>query len=419
MAFWLFLLLTVLLIIGILFPPFFFVVIGCGLFYLWLYLDHVKGAPFPFWVWGEKPEHSVRIKWWTTQSYDVYLEYSVLARTEWIRIQDSYHEQQVSLPDSVKVVPSSRHVFIIDDLNPATEYRYRICDANTHHVLFQHRSARFHTQATRSPPQVKFVVCGDMQISDPAAALETYMISKIRREKADFILFMGDHVHSYKNGSLWHGFFRIMRKLMMTTPFYPIIGNHCGGDGGEIAGKIFLLAPDPMKPRETLWNYSWRFGAIRFIAVNSLPLLNQDWGQVHTIETWLEYQLANTPPDVDFTFIYMHVPWIGPPYNQAGTISFYETYLAENWAPLLEKYSNRVSAVFAGHKHSYVRQGKYFISASIHGVRKYPEIKNSDYVVRNSHHYLVVQGNQNSLRIQAKLWTNQIWDEIEILKKPE
>jgi Calcineurin-like phosphoesterase len=402
-------LILIAVIIIVLWPPFLIFVILIGITLGYINYLHTHGPPPPLWTWGKDPLHEIIVKIWTIESMELILQYRIKNdNEEWKKVENTFDQSQLSENDYVKMPQSSRHQFIITKLSPATKYQYRFVVNETNEVYQEKNYFQFYTQS-QNKAAFKFVACGDSQQSETLAILEKYMYYKIKRENPQFLLYMGDHVHSFKKTRLWYAFFRMMRKIFPKTPYYPVVGNHCGGsDRGKTAGLTYLLAPFGT------WNYTWHYQNVYFIGINSLPLLEQDWEEVSRIEQWMINKIEEKPVYCDFTIIQMHVPWIGPPYNRDGTESFYETYLRDKWKPLFEKY--KVDLILSGHKHSYVRDNNAIITASIHGVRKYPESKTPDYVARNSHHYLNVFVENNKMTVQAKLWSGLIHDEFVIQK---
>jgi hypothetical protein len=408
---------AVCLLLILIWPPFSIVVLLALVILALCARDHKTGDPPPFWNWGKDPSHEVLVKWWSEKELDVYLKYQQLNQNEnpihgdkWISIMDNFEANKEIQKLNLQIPPRTRHSFPITDLHPDTKYRFEIIDAQTQQPVLKGRENIFHTQSSEFAP-FRFVACGDMQQSELLAVLEQYMIWKIARERPKFVLFMGDHVHSYKKHELWFAFFRIMRLLLPKVPFYPTIGNHCGGDNGITAGAKYLLHPFN---RPLNWNYTWQYQNIFFISINSMPLLEQNQPEIEKTEAWLKEQINSRPSTATFTIVYMHVPWIGQPYATNGQPSHYELYLEKQWKPILD--DPRVDAIFSGHKHSYIRSGKYFVTASLHGVRKYPEAMEADYVARNTHHYLLIEVEKQRLMIKAKRWNGKIHDEYSIKK---
>lgn len=406
MILFLWVLIGILIVILIIWPPFFWFLLSVGCLWILWFINRRYGPIPPIWTWGEDPLHSIIVRGWLNATMEIRLEYRKNAEEPWIRAETPQIVRHAS--DNIRFSAKQSYRFNIKGLEEGTSYEYRLVNEAKNKPYYWKPPQKFKTQSSHTT-SYRFVVCGDLQMDESIAPLESFIMTEIVHERPEFILFMGDHVGKYKRADLWFAFFRMMRKIFPRIPFYPVIGNHCGGDGGDMARNIYQLCPFDD------WNYSWTFQSLYFIAVNSLPLLNQDWEEVHRIEAWIQNKLENRPLGTEFTFVYMHVPWIGPPYANNGQVSFYETYLEHHWKPLFEKYL--VDAVFSGHKHSYIRDRHYFVSASIHGVRHYPESKTKDYVVRNGHHYLIIDYHEKTIHIRAKLWDGRIWDEYCISKK--
>jgi hypothetical protein len=386
----------------ILWPPFLFIiltVLGIGGY---IYFIHTHRIIPTYWVWGKNPQSEVNIKWWNDHPSNFQIEYRRNNSSDsWQIAQDSFDNSILETPSKISAPQGSRHFFQIHDLTPNIEYEYHLRNIDTNKIISSRKNSTFYTQPIDFLP-FRFAICGDMQIEDSFAIIESILMWKINRENPRFILFMGDHVGKWDRPILWGAFFRLLRRIFNHIPFYSIIGNHCGGDGGFTAQYLYQLCPAED------WNYTWTFGNLYFISLNSLPLLNEEWDKVQQVEIWLQEQLANRPEHAKFTIVNMHVPWIGPPYANDGIVTFYETYLEEHWKPIFEQ--NKVDIIFSGHKHAYIRDHQNFVTASIHGIRKYSPAHEPDYVVFNGHHYLVVQVEKDQIQIKAKTWDGKIID---------
>ncbi len=425
-----------LLVIVILWPWFLIPITLAAIYLYILYRDRTNTSKLvpPLWTWG-KETNEIIVKKWTTQPQKMILEYRSTEEKkdkkiftnrhqhqEWNKVTSTFDSSILSKKDAVSVKKNTRHKFRIKGLPPGKKFRYRFVYRPTsgrdqctqkEGKIIQRPHFEFYTPEP-GDEECFFVVCGDSQQSEVLALLESYMWYKIRKENPDFLLYLGDHIHSFQKKRLWFAFFRMMKKILPRIPFYPTVGNHCGGSGkgdqGKTAGFTYLLAPD-IEEKHT-WNYTWQYKHLYFISVNSLPVLSGDEQKRAQTEQWLKQKIEQAPQSASFTIVYMHVPWIGPPYSQKNIPSEVEKYLENNWKPILD--APEVSLVLSGHKHSYVRKGKYFVSASMHGIRKYKEFDEPGYKVRNKHHYLIIQSNKKRLKVTAKSMGNKILDTFEI-----
>ena len=419
--------LILILVITILWPYFIIIVVLFALYLAYLHNDrtNLEKSPPPLWTWG-KQKNQVVVKLWKHIASEIRMEFhEVGGKNNWvdaISVEDSFNHEKFSAEKdnyTIQVSNTSRHVFIVDDLTQNMKYIYRFIDVKTQKILLEGAHFIFYTKPATFEP-FEFTVCGDSQQSEVLALLESYMWNKIRKEDPSFMLYLGDHVHDYKFDHLWFAFFRMMKNILPRIPYYPTIGNHCGGDeidAGKTAGLTYMLHPNIcnyFEKGQMNWNYSWEYQNVYFISLNSITLLLGNQSKVEKTEEWLKEQIKNKPKNATFTIVYTHIPWIGPPYSQKGEKTSYEIYMEENWKPILD--SDEVDLVISGHKHSYVRDGKYLISASIHGVRKYEEASEDNYVVKNTHHYLVINVEKDTLQVQAKSMGGKIIDSLKISK---
>jgi hypothetical protein len=220
---------------------------------------------------------------------------------------------------------------------------------------------------------------------------------------------MGDLVHNGQRPKLWRWFFSIMRKLLPNTPFYTTPGNHCGAhDHGETTRVEYGLCPS------TTWGYYVRYGSALFVTLNSLIWDDPELELAQ--RAWFEAVMRERGPDIQYTVVWTHFPWYGPPYASSGEEAPYEQFIRENWEPLFQQY--RVDLVLGGHKHSYARYHQTrIITASIHGVRKYPWSSDPDAILQNRHHILVLYFSPDALVVQARSWFGTQMDEYVVRKQ--
>jgi hypothetical protein len=251
---------------------------------------------------------------------------------------------------------------------------------------------------------LRIALFGDIQMQEPLGVLESYMMFLVRKiGKPDFILCMGDIVDKFNNLSAWRYFFRMMRKILPNTPFYTTIGNHCGGLDLGITALNFIQTPSGS------FHYSFRIRDILFITINSL-LYESDKGEEQL--EWLKNQLKNKEPSIKSTIFWTHMPPFGPPYNYKEYTRL-ELLIQEKLNSLFKEYP--VDLQFYGHKHCYSREGNNIITASIHGVRSYPQIWTAEKKLKNRHHFCILEISEQHLMVRAITWWGSEMDKHRLI----
>ncbi|MEY4544017.1 MAG: hypothetical protein RL685_212 [Pseudomonadota bacterium] len=216
-----------------------------------------------------------------------------------------------------------------NDLEPNSTYCYSIAGWTAPTGL---RTA----PRTGSDQAVRFVVFGDSGSDSDGQRSVHDQLSQV---PFDLILHTGDV--AYEAGSLAaleRTFFDVYANYLRNAPVFPTTGNHdYRTDSGEPFRQVFAL-PDNGGPDGNERWYSFNFGAVHFVA------LDTEWELPQQTE-WLARDLgANHLP---WTIAYLH----RPPFSSGEHGS--NLAVRSAFTPLFERYG--VQLVFAGHDHDYER----------------------------------------------------------------
>ncbi|MEZ4404330.1 MAG: metallophosphoesterase [Kofleriaceae bacterium] len=249
---------------------------------------------------------------------------------------------------TIAVEPSARAEVVVDGLEPAARYRYRVQVGDD-----EARGELTTAPVDGAPVPLTFVVYGDTRSSMDA---HRRVVERIRTEVPDFLLGTGDMVDDGAQASQWQSFFDVEGPLLADNVFYPALGNHDRQGRARSADAYrqrFALPSDGPDPERV---YAFTYGPARFVVLDS----NSSAFALTDQTAWLERELAaaRQVPAIRQIFVVMH----HPPYS----ISIHggQRDLRDRWTPLFEKYA--VDAVFSGHDHCYERAEAggvhYFVS---------------------------------------------------------
>lgn len=219
-----------------------------------------------------------------------------------------------------------RHEVVLAGLIPGTAYTYTLGGGASGGGTF--------TVPKKNLKKFRFVVIGDPRAWDEVTKQLTQQVVK---DKPDFIIGTGDYVDSAGNQKHWQTLFDTLGVLLANIPFFPSIGDHDHGDGGEIYRDYFVLPGSEL-------DYSYDWGNCHFIATDIT------WDGMCKPSTkryrWVEKDLE-AAQDADFIFIYYHLPaYTTGHHTQVDTLK-----RAQRLFPLFTRYGGDVS--FAGHDHNY------------------------------------------------------------------
>ena len=231
----------------------------------------------------------------------------------------------------------------------------------------------FAAEAIKPGAPLRIVVYGDMRFTDPADTSNTnprvrkWLVEQIAREKPDALFLSGDL--PFKGGKKEDWMVYRKETAPWTTAHlrvYPTIGNH------ELVplerpGLANYFAEFPWLGQRR-W-YSAQIGCVYLIALDSNTgdtAMAFDPGTPQ--REWLEAQLKNLPPEIDFVFFLLHMPLLND--IQSEVIVDLPESAEMKLRTFLESASLKSRAKFvvvSGHIHNYERFEKAGISYIVTG----------------------------------------------------
>jgi acid phosphatase type 7 len=228
---------------------------------------------------------------------------------------------------------------------------------------------------------LKIVAYGDMRFTDPANTSDTnprvrkWLVDKIADEKPDALLVSGDLPYQGSHKEDW----AVYNKE--TAPWtaahlrvYPTLGNH-------------ELVPDPGNGYKNYFaEFPWLGGRRWYsVQIGSVMVISIDSNGGHSDRTfnpgepqrlWIESQIANLPPKVNFVFFLTHMPLIND--VQSEVIADVPLATDLELRRYLDSQAPRCHAKFivvVGHVHNYERfehAGISYIISGGGGAKPYP-----------------------------------------------
>ncbi len=231
------------------------------------------------------------------------------------------------------------------------------------------------------PPKFSFVVLGDNRAGDPACdAVYQKLIAAALERRPDLIVNTGDQIDKPGNIEHWKRF-RDLSKAV-TVPYFLTIGNH--DIHPEVAGSEQTYKDQVDLPGNELY-YSFVAGNSLFVVLDSY-LKGEDKKITGEQFKWLEAAMGNAMQKHRFVFV--HHPL------------FPEKSLGKHHGNSLDRYKDerdrlhglfvkhKVTTVFTGHEHLYLRKnvdGVPYVITGGGGAPLYAKDENGGF-----HHYVLV-----------------------------
>jgi len=188
-----------------------------------------------------------------------------------------------------------------------------------------------------------FAVFGDSYANPPLAGL----MRMVSQRKPSFAVTTGDMVADGSDDTTWTTLSDRAGWFLSSIPTWPVIGNHELAGNDEVGAASFARFYNLPQP-----SYSFTFRKSKFIVLGYDSVAQQ--------ETFLRTQLADRSR-YDNVFVFRHVPFYTVGSKSTDEVPNKPTRITD----LLRKY--KVTAVFAGHDHTYYRTKRDGVSYIISG----------------------------------------------------
>ncbi len=307
---------------------------------------------------------------------------------------------------------------VLTGLAGSTEYFYRVLINGQ--TLTSDDDLRFRTRAF-SPFQ--FLAFGD---SGTGSSEQGRLAQLMMQERPSLVLHSGDIV--YPSGSFegyQQRYFNVYKHLMKRAVFFPSPGNHdYQSDYAASYLAVHDLPDEGVVPADQKRYYSFDWGNVHFIALDSNAPLSRAAGGSGPMLTWLENDLRQTRQFWRVAYFH-HPPYAGGP-NERDSLS---AMARSRLVPILDRY--HVPLVVNGHEHSYQRSwplrggqvvegnGAVYITTGGGGVGLYPVFPRPFLAFAESaHHYVRGEVDGFKMTVRAIRIDGQVIDEVILAPPP-
>jgi acid phosphatase type 7 len=293
-------------------------------------------------TWSGDPRTSQTLQW-RTMAGDEHAVVEWWPRYAWLQLKGRPAPNRVAATSTllsdryVANDPAVRwHRATLDNLQPATDYIYRI-------VLPDGRAttpAGFRT-APSTGERFSFVFHGDVQegVEQWGALLR---LAHRQHPDAAFHLMIGDLVNRGVQREEWDVLFGVGSPVFSGKPLVPVIGNHeCEGADGHPSLYLQYMGlpangPDGVEAQRA---YHFRYGDVMVVVLDSNL-------EPATQSAWLDATLA-TAPDLWKIVAFHHPAYGSDPRRRDSAARF------EGWLQVIDRHG--VHLVLQGHDHAYLR----------------------------------------------------------------
>jgi len=266
-----------------------------------------------------------------------------MAVTYWTQAKskDSLKWGEGALTDTIKEEKATNsHVFVLDDLEPDTEYYYEINGGGKIHKF---------TTFPATDDTLRFAVTSDPHFgrSESRNDITIEILEQITDSGKNFDIFfmLGDFVEYGFDDYQWQEGLDAISPYTTKIPFRPVIGNHDTILGGKkYYLDYFYPAKMPLDTGSRLW-YRIDINNIHFF------ILDLEWGtETYTAKQkeWFEEEIDNIDKD-DWTIVMSHCFFYSSGNIDGGRSWSDQKPMIDAFEDLFIK--NDVDLVFSGHNH--------------------------------------------------------------------
>ena len=228
------------------------------------------------------------------------------------------------------------HAVHIPGLLENTNYYYRVRSGG----VTLSEGNFFRTPRTPATP-FKFAIIGDF---GQGTAGMTNVAARVNLTDFDLFLTVGDNLYPDGQPGFFDPYwFSLYQSTMKRVPTMPVLGNHdvLSTNGQWMLDYFYLPTNGPSSQIER--NYSFDYGNVHFVAVDSNPFDLNQTAAINAIKTWLSNDLAATSQP--WKLVYLHHPAYSSNRENLGV----KTHVM----PIIDNAG--VDVVFFGHDHYYER----------------------------------------------------------------
>lgn len=308
--------------------------------------------------------------------------------------------------------PVRDHAIVLSGLLPGTSYYYRI--RGNGEILAEGNSFATRPDTNQS---FRFVVIGD----HGQGTEWMYNIASRINARIDFdaLLTVGDNIYgstlcNVDGAPGWYDpfWFQLYGPTMKRVSTFPALGNHDKdtADGQYTVDYFHLPTNGPAGQIEK--NFSFQFGNVHFVVIDSDPFQNNDGATMAAITSWLSNDLANATQPWKIA-LYHH-----PAFTSQGSHND-NVRVKEQIIPILK--ANGVQYIFQGHNHFYERinaiNGIHYNTCGACGAFLYSVVNRKEYsarIVADKHSYTVVDIKGGRLKLEQFDESDVLIDEFNV-----
>jgi len=315
---------------------------------------------------------------------------------------------------------STQHVFRLSNLRPETRYSYRIaCPGEAGKNPDFLTGPQTFTTLAQQPPGFSFIAYGDSRDTSTHPKRHREVATHFLKHHPSFVVSTGDLLIGGQSASSsmfshdWtFNFFRPLRGIVDTVPYYLTLGNH-DQDSPDALEGIQTAFPNLKES----FHYAFRYAHSQFIILHVANQLREFQSQ----KAWFIEELKKAR-DARWRIVFLHVsPFTNGKYRESswtldGREDFLETCVQHG-----------VDLVMSGHDHSYQRfhplrandQDKHsvlFVVTALAGTNPY-RARQDEYtakVVNRTDHFCVVDVHPEKLTLTAYNNKNGAFDRVEV-----
>ena len=248
------------------------------------------------------------------------------------------------------------HKVVVTDLEPGTQYKYRVGDAEK--GLWSD-CASFETDDADGA--FKFITIADVQASSKENfehAAKTLKAALDICPAAEFTVNLGDYVNDNTNEE-WDWYFESFAFANNTLTHVPVAGNHDGNITNKFNTNCFKnIFPVDVSDNQSIEGvyYSFDYGNAHFAVLNTNDMYPMSQAQ----RNWLINDMTNS--DAQWKIILTHRAL----YSAGKNINKPDTVIMRNvLLPIIDELD--IDMVFSGHDHMYLRTTQVYADAAVQG----------------------------------------------------
>ena len=308
----------------------------------------------------------------TSRGFNWYTVLSSATELQLIKTEDfngSFAGAKTYTGSSVLYRGQYSHSVVVKDLEPGTEYTYRVGDSSK----YMWSTANTFVTDDRDD-SFGFITIADVQASSDenfAQAAKTLKAAMEVMPDAEFNVSLGDYVNDNTNDE-WDWYFKNFAFANNVMTHVPVAGNHDGNITNKLNTNcfknIFCLDESENASIEGVY-YSFDYGNAHIAVLNSNDMYPMSQAQ----KNWLVNDMKNSGAMWKFVFMHRSFYSAGKNINKPDTIVMRNELL-----PIIDTLD--IDMVYAGHDHMYLRTTQMYKDKAVKDVEYVTETVNGEQI---------------------------------------